>query len=483
MLRITPEKAREKANDYLDKLLDQIKPENKQDPQAPIVKQALGSFRFQEPTSTAQIKALRNTIDEAFENISPTAQKFHDVANWAQEVFYFVPMLLAQQLERSGEYLAALDWYKAVYAYTQPGDRKIYKGLVLEQDDPNDFVRTPDWLLEDFNPHKVAQTRGNVYTRYTIRSLVQCLLAFADDQFTKETDESIPQARALYLEALDLLSLSEMKVFSQLEGKNLENSLLQSLRDHANMNLLKLRNGLNIAGLERPLRSSSGIRTVTRQPTAYRYQVLIERAKQLTATAGQIEASFLAALEKGDAERYGYGKAQQDFELSKAQVQLQNLRVTEAQDGEQLARTQQDRTRINLHYYEKLIDDGLNFYEKAYFVALAAQAAGGILAGIGEAIKGGILAGIGESIQPLRRSGHLLLKCKPASSAVNRSGNNNEASRGRIWSSAISKSRWPRTILRSPRRNQILPPPSLDILRKCSTSWPINSPMPNCLTG
>jgi hypothetical protein len=100
-------------------------------------------------------------------------------------------------------------------------------------------------------------------------------------------------------------------------------------------------------------------------------------------TAGQIEANFLAALEKGDAERYGYGKAQQDFEQSKAQVQLQNLRVTEAQDGEQLARTQQDRTRINLHYYEKLIDDGLNFYEKAYFVALAAQAVGGIFQGLG----------------------------------------------------------------------------------------------------
>jgi hypothetical protein len=268
VLRITPEKAREKANDYLDKLLDQIKPENKQDPQAPIVKQALGSFRFQEPTSTAQIEALRKKIDDVFENISPTAENFYNVENRVQEVFYFVPMLLAQYLERSGEYLAALDWYKAVYAYTLPANRKIYKGLTLKESDADEFAKTPDWLLEDFNPHKVAQTRGNVYTRYTIRSLVQCLLAFADDQFSRETAESIPQARALYLEALDLLNLPEMKVFAQFKGKNLENSLLQSLRNHASMNLLKLRNGLNIAGLERPQRSSSGIRMVTRQPTA-----------------------------------------------------------------------------------------------------------------------------------------------------------------------------------------------------------------------
>lgn len=348
LMRISRKTARDQAKIYLEEI--------KTDAEAGT---QLTAFHLQEPTSTAQITTLRNTIDQIFGAVSPKAQKFHDVANWAQEVFYFVPMLLAQQLERSGEYLAALDWYKAVYAYTQPGDRKVYKGLVLEQDDPNDLVRTPDWLLDDFNPHKVAQTRGNIYTRYTIRSLVQCLLAFADDQFTRETDESIPQARALYLEALDLLNLPEMKVFSQFEGKNLENPLLQSLRNHASMNLLKLRNGLNIAGLERPQRSSSGIRTVTRRPTAYRYQVLIERAKQLTATAGQIEASFLAALEKGDAEQYGYGKAQQDFELSKAQVQLQNLRVTEAQHSTQLTKTQQDRTQIQADYYQGLLHDGL----------------------------------------------------------------------------------------------------------------------------
>jgi hypothetical protein len=375
-LRLTREMARTQANVYLGKLKEQI-------PQASA---PLGSFSFQESTSTEQIEALRITINTLFNTVNPNAAKFQDVANWVQEVFYFVPLLLAQQLERSGEYLAALDWYKSVYAYTLPTDRKIYKGLILEEDDPNNFARTDDWLLGDFNPHKIAQTRANIYTRFTIRSLAQCLIAFADDQFTKETVESIPQARARYLEALDLLNLPEMNATSQLGGKTLENSLLQSVRNHASMNLLKLRSGLNIAGLERPLRSDTAIRTVTRRPTPYRYQVLIERAKQLTATAGQIEASFLTTLEKLDAEQYALLKAQQDIELSRTQVQLQNLRFTEAQDGVQLAGLQRDRAQIQVDHFGDLLREGKNDLEIAALAITGTSAALQGLLGVGSLI-------------------------------------------------------------------------------------------------
>ncbi|MGL5942561.1 MAG: neuraminidase-like domain-containing protein [Waterburya sp.] len=373
-VRVTRELARNQANVYLSKLKEQI----------PDANTLLSSFSLQERTTTEEIEALRVQIDTVFTAVKPNAAKFQDVANWVREVFYFVPLLLAQHLERSGEYLAALDWYKAVYAYTLPTNRKVYKGLMLEENTPNEFAKTDEWLLADFNPHKIAQTRKNIYTRFTIRSLAQCLIAFADDQFTQQTVESLPQARARYLEALDLLNLEEMRATSELGGKTLENSLLQSVRNHASMNLLKLRNGLNIAGLERPRQSETTIRTVTRRPTPYRYQVLIERAKQLTATAGQIEASFLATLEKLYAEQYALLKAQQDIELSRTQVQLQNLRVIEAQDGVKLAELQRDRAQIQVDYYQDLINADLIKWEKA---ALAANIIGvqlGILGAIAD---------------------------------------------------------------------------------------------------
>jgi len=295
--------------------------------------------------------------------------------------------------------LAALDWYKAVYAYNLPTNQKVYKGLIDVESVSDDFARTADWLTADFNPHKVAQTRRNVYSRYTIRSLSQCLLAYADDQFGQETAESIPMARELYAAALELLNLPEMSVPSKLNDKTLENTLLRSLRAHASLNLQKLRNGLNIAGLERPVQTMGTVQVVSRRPTPYRYPVLIERAKQLTATAAQIEASFLSALEKQDAEGYAYLKAQQDSQMSELQVKLQELRKTEASDSVSLAQYQQDKTQLQVQYYQGLINSGLNSYEMAYLASLAAQAAGGILEGIGAAIGPQFnLSGFGQAI-------------------------------------------------------------------------------------
>ena len=37
--------------------------------------------------------------------------------HYLREVFFLAPMLIAQALQRAGQYLAALDWYRTVYAY------------------------------------------------------------------------------------------------------------------------------------------------------------------------------------------------------------------------------------------------------------------------------------------------------------------------------------------------------------------------------
>src|SRR5262249_17261144 len=87
------------------------------------------------------------------------------------------------------------------------------------------------------------------------------------------------------------------------------NPVLASLRQQAEVNLKKLRSGRNIAGVKRELepysvpivttgalpaigagRQLTLPSTVSIQPTLYRYSVLVDRAKQLTQTASQIEA-------------------------------------------------------------------------------------------------------------------------------------------------------------------------------------------------
>src|SRR5262245_45480330 len=143
------------------------------------------------------------------------------------------------------------------------------------------------------------------------------------------------------------------------------------------MNLHKLRNGRNIAGLERQsesdglpagmLSSNGQLRCSTAialRPTPYRYAVLMERAKQLVTIAQQIEAAFLSALERRDAEAYSLLKARQDQELSRAGLKLQDLRVTEAADGLTLANLQTTRAVIQAEHFQGLLDEGMIGLEK-----------------------------------------------------------------------------------------------------------------------
>ncbi|WP_343634744.1 neuraminidase-like domain-containing protein [Fluviicola sp.] len=130
------------------------------------------------------------------------------------EAYYFVPMLIALDQQQRGDYPTALDWYQSVYDYTNnlASKRKIFYGLVLEESIVNVFDRPSDWLLDPLNPHLIAQTRVNAYTKYTLMNIIQCMTAYGDREFTIDTIETVPNARKLYTEVLDLLKVSELNV-------------------------------------------------------------------------------------------------------------------------------------------------------------------------------------------------------------------------------------------------------------------------------
>ncbi|MNK08289.1 hypothetical protein D3C87_262190 [compost metagenome] len=130
------------------------------------------------------------------------------------EAYYFVPMLIALDQQQRGEYPTALDWYRSVYDYTNnlTTKRKIFYGLTLEQSISNVFDRPADWLLDPLNPHLIAQTRTNAYTKYTLMNITQCMTAYGDREFTIDTIETVPNARKLYTEVLGLLKVSELNI-------------------------------------------------------------------------------------------------------------------------------------------------------------------------------------------------------------------------------------------------------------------------------
>ena len=514
---------------------------------------------------------------------------------YLEEAYYFVPIHLALALQKSGEYIAALDLLRTVYDYTTDvSKRKIYYGLVAEESLADTYKRGQDWLLDPLNPHAIASTRRNTYTRFTLIAIIRCLLDYADAEFTQDTAESNPRARRLYLTALELLETLELKQslnkcdeiigvlddipvpddrwqlnFQQIKGElkaipdlqklqpavnqirqalsadtpleqrfvearailnqaiaalppapnlttviqenenfshtiqrfalsdsslaaalesvstiatedfqrtvtmvtgisparlelravdlpwlrepislavnpeeaqpranlaiarrdvaqldilapshmatlaqiaafdpmnavNLAvqaqeahipqliisfcippNPLLKTLRLRAELNLYKLRTCRNIAGLKRqlepyaaPTDTTTGLPTIGAggqlllpgvvriQPTLYRYQVLIERAKQLVQLAGQIEAALLSALEKRDFEAFNLLKTRQELNLAQAGIRLQTLRLTEANDGVKLADLQKKRAEIQADKYREWINGVINQYEQ-----------------------------------------------------------------------------------------------------------------------
>ena len=126
---------------------------------------------------------------------------------YLREAYYFLPVFLAVALQQAGEYTAALDWFRTVYDYAAPeGKRAIYPGL-SPAGSPGEYLSlAPGWLLDPLNPHAIADTRPGSYLRYTVLALVGCLLDFADSEFSRDTAESLPRARQLYLTALGLLT-------------------------------------------------------------------------------------------------------------------------------------------------------------------------------------------------------------------------------------------------------------------------------------
>jgi peptidoglycan hydrolase-like protein with peptidoglycan-binding domain len=556
-----------------------------------LVPRCTGPMEITERLTDEQRGLRRSLIRKAFLD-NKDAPPSH--LTYLEEAYYFVPVHLALQLQRRGQYQAALDWFRTVYDFSKPEAAcKIYYGLVQEEDLSQVYKRARNWLSDPLNPHAIAEIRANTYTRFTILSLVRCLLEFGDAEFSRDTAESVARARSLYMTGLELLDTVAVRqqfspcetTIEELDGEFAEsialtapewkpiwdeiilelnrienrktldkvvdeirsvmstgepvaslllnarkvvvdalqalppptslaealnrkgktttgihtdlmvapwvlgpmrdaggcakndilvaiaaastadmakleeqnpalpwlrqplaiasasvatapasitvisgdgrlarfnpiapsrstivaetfraaplqaikavkqvvwpwipalyagfcvppNPIIASLRLHAGLNLYKIRTCRNIAGDERqlepyaaPVDVESGLPTIGAsgqislpgtlvfRPTPYRYSTLIERAKQIVGLAQQIEATFLSALEKRDAEFYQLLRARQEIRLANAGVRLQDLRVREAEHGVQLAELQLERAQIQRVHYDRIIND------------------------------------------------------------------------------------------------------------------------------
>ena len=391
--RFTAETARQLAKAYLGKLREDSK--NTLEDHLKDNKGKDTAFVLTDEYSDAELAEHHTWNHDLDPHQAQFRQQYH-------EVFWLVPMALAQRLQESRQFQAALDWYRTVYAYhlppgnRPPGNRRIYQGLQLEEGISSSYDRVPEWMLKELNPHIFAQQRRNCYTRSTIMTIAGCLLAYGDAEFSQNTAETNARARTLYETALDLLNLDEAQPETPPQSPFLPNPVWRSLRQQAQTSLDKIHRGLNIAGAVTPDVTNGD----TTLPSHYRYPALIERAKNLAGIAGQLEAAFLSVLEQRDAQAYDALQAAHDLQVARASLTIQDIKVTDAQTGVRLAGLQRERAEIQEDYYTRQIEDGLNGYEEAGIAGLSAaaflQASAGTLYGIAaihESLKATFTAG------------------------------------------------------------------------------------------
>ncbi|MDT7827137.1 ribosomal protein L7/L12 [Pricia sp. S334] len=135
--------------------------------------------------------------------------------DYLAEAYYFVPILVAQTLQENGYFEASLDWYRSVYDYGLPqsNQKQVYPHSFLERGtaESQDFNRSDDWFEDPLNPHSIASSRKNAYLKFTLYGLIECLIEYADEQFTYDTPESLAKARTLYVTALELMEHEVLK--------------------------------------------------------------------------------------------------------------------------------------------------------------------------------------------------------------------------------------------------------------------------------
>lgn len=319
------------------------------------------------------VKAAGDYAGSAFKYLDPPRSATHqddlrrlqvgrpDAEN--RETFWAVPLLLAQRLQTAGDYRAALDWYWLVYPYDDGVAKSCYLRITTETAVRPDLKFPPQWT-EKLDPFGLVDNRPAPYTRATLLAVIRCHIDFADSEFSRETDESVAHARTLYLAARRLLSVPALR---PLEPTNPGEPILpipelESLSARVNVQLAKLRQGRNIAGMPR---TQGVVGTITvSQPTPFRFKTLMERARQLVAQATQMEAGYLAALEKYDDRSLRAFDAGKGIDLTNAQIGLATSRVTEANDAVKAAAAQRAKADVMVRTYDRQIGLPPNQYER-----------------------------------------------------------------------------------------------------------------------
>lgn len=147
--------------------------------------------------------------------------------NW--ELFFHIPMLIAQHLTRSGHYREAQRWLHVIYDPTDASETaaparfwhvrpfqetdvrrisdimvNLATGLDPELREET-LLSIQAWRQAPFRPHVVARYRPQAYMIKTITAYLDNLIAWGDSLFRRDTGEAVDEAMMVYVLAANIL--------------------------------------------------------------------------------------------------------------------------------------------------------------------------------------------------------------------------------------------------------------------------------------
>lgn len=150
------------------------------------------------------------------------------IYNW--ELFFHVPMLVAESLMRNQRFEDAMHWFHCIFNPTSssggPVPERFWNCLPFfnNSDPERDSVRVllltlaghkpgwqevadqiEEWRRNPFNPHLIARLRITAYQKNVVMKYVDNLIAWGDQLFRRDTIESINEATLLYVLANEVL--------------------------------------------------------------------------------------------------------------------------------------------------------------------------------------------------------------------------------------------------------------------------------------
>jgi hypothetical protein len=171
--------------------------------------------------------------------------------NW--ELFFHVPLLIAERLTQNQKFEAAQQWFHYVFdptetegpapkrfwnfkAFHDYNDETTIEGLLelLNEGDSGVEAQVEQWENDPFNPHLIARMRTVAYMRATVMKYLDNLIAWGDSLFRQDTMESTNEATQIYVLAAEILGRKPEKIGKVDVSPYTFNTLFPQLDEFAN---------------------------------------------------------------------------------------------------------------------------------------------------------------------------------------------------------------------------------------------------------